>query len=86
MKYIVFILLILGACKTNTEKENAIPNLKDENTQSEGFNFEGCGECLFLDTGRVCTTRGTYYNSCLAICRRVKILCDGECPCRESQK
>ncbi len=71
---IILILLTLASCKSCSDVE-----IKRSN--SPGFNFEGCGECLDLNTGRVCTVQGTYYNSCLAICKQVKILCNGECPC-----
>jgi hypothetical protein len=75
MKKILYIIIffLLINCKS-CEKGQVFENKK-------GFNFEGCGECLNLDTGRVCTIEGTYYNSCLAICKQVKILCNGECPC-----
>ncbi|GIX41158.1 MAG: hypothetical protein KatS3mg129_0891 [Leptospiraceae bacterium] len=73
--FITLIILFLFHCKS-CEKEN----------NNRGFNFEGCGECLNLNTGRVCTVEGTFYNSCLAICKQVKILCNGECPCPEKDK
>ncbi|MCS7205458.1 MAG: hypothetical protein NZ853_07160 [Leptospiraceae bacterium] len=76
-RFFLFTLILFSFvlfCRTESpRKEKPIPLIHQ--------NFEGCGECLDLDTGRVCTTEGTYYNSCLAICKRVKILCDGECPC-----
>lgn len=45
-----------------------------------------CGECLYLQTGKVCTVQGTMQNSCLAICVSAKILCNGECPCPKTKK
>ncbi len=71
-KFIIYIILLIVSCKTSIDQKS---------TKKDGFNFEGCGECLNLNTGNVCTVEGTYYNSCLAICRQVKILCNGECPC-----
>ncbi len=72
---IIFLLFSLFSCKSCNDKGYV------EKSKSSGFNFDGCGECLDLNTGRVCTVDGTYFNSCLAICKQVKILCNGECPC-----
>lgn len=41
----------------------------------------GCGECLDMPTGEVCTPAGTRRNSCLAICEGIKINCFQSCPC-----
>ncbi len=56
-------------------------SLKTNQIEGDKNMFEGCGECLHLHTGNVCTVEGTFYNSCLAICKQVKILCEGKCPC-----
>ena len=41
-----------------------------------------CGECLELPEAAVCTVDGaTLRNSCEAICRGERILCNSECPC-----
>lgn len=40
-----------------------------------------CGECLSVQTQRVCTARGTMLNACMAICKGVKIECYQKCPC-----
>ncbi len=72
-KILFFIIVLIVSCKTSIDQKST--------TKKDGFNFEGCGECLDLNTGNVCTVDGTYYNSCLAICRQVKILCNGKCPC-----
>lgn len=77
---IIFIFFSLISCKSCNDK-----GYKQKN-KSPGFNFDGCGECLDLNTGRVCTVEGTYFNSCLAICKQVKILCNGECPCPTKSK
>lgn len=74
---IIITLLILTSCKSCNDK-----GFMQKTSSNRGFNFDGCGECLDLNTGRVCTVEGTYFNSCLAICRQVKILCNGECPCK----
>jgi len=69
--YFLLLLLLLN-CKS-CEKENKVIY--------EDLDFKECGECLNLQTGKVCTVQGTFFNSCLAICKQVKILCQGECPC-----
>ncbi|MFN3604459.1 MAG: hypothetical protein ACK4UJ_07095 [Leptonema sp. (in: bacteria)] len=74
MKYLLILLFIfLLNCKScNKPTQNL---LKKED-------YEKCGECLHLQTGSVCTVEGTYFNSCLAICKQIKILCEGDCPCK----
>ncbi|MBI3396810.1 MAG: hypothetical protein HY042_13310 [Spirochaetia bacterium] len=42
-----------------------------------------CGECLDLPSGTVCTAEGTVRNSCVAICRQIKIECNHACPCEK---
>lgn len=73
-KLSIILLLFFLYCKSC--------NLSKEINREESF--EKCGECLHLNTGNVCTVEGTYFNSCLAICKQVKILCEGQCPCKKN--
>lgn len=72
-KFFILFFLFFLYCKSCNSSKQII----------EKESFEGCGECLQLNTGNVCTVEGTYFNSCLAICKQVKILCEGKCPCKK---
>lgn len=69
-------MLFLFSCKSCHQSKETIKTPEES---------EKCGECIYLNTGNVCTVEGTYFNSCLAICKQVKILCEGKCPCKSEK-
>ncbi|MEQ9366168.1 MAG: hypothetical protein RIF32_18140 [Leptospirales bacterium] len=84
LSILILILTILsgfGACRQSPDRNppapEAVPSAEPE---------ELCGECLELPKAEICTVAGsTLRNSCEAICRGQRILCNGACPCPEEE-
>ncbi len=72
-------LNIYAGCRQGPERGQQKPVPPATETEESA---ELCGECLELPEAAVCTVNGaTLRNSCEAICRGERILCNSECPC-----
>ncbi|MCR9144728.1 MAG: hypothetical protein NXI24_20990 [bacterium] len=69
----------LSACRQSPDRAEAGDPAADST--------ELCGECLELPEAEICTVSGAALrNSCEAICRGQRILCNGPCPCPDETK